>query len=129
MMMMKKVSMKLEYGVNKDYDKLDKWQQNSNQYTATVKYNGKQLTTPFFTGYGWTKEPTWKDVLGSLVMDTYSYENSQSFEDFCSEFGYDSDSRSAKKIYDQLGKTSKKVKRLLGNDFEEVAEFLNEEGY
>lgn len=126
---MKKVSMKLEYGVNKDYDKLDEWQQKANQYTATVKYDGKQLTTPYFTGTGWTKEPTWKDVLGCLVMDTYSYENSRGFEDFCAEYGYDSDSRKAKKLYNQLEKTSKKVKHLLGNDFEEIAEFLNEEGY
>jgi hypothetical protein len=126
---MKKVSLKLEYGVKTPWDKLDEWQQKANQYTATLKYKGRQMTVPFFTGQGWTKEPTWKDILGSLVSDYYCYESADSFEGFCQELGYDSDSRKAENTYKQIEKQSIKLERLLGDDLQEVCLYLQEQGY
>lgn len=126
---MKKVSMELNYGVNTPWDQLDEWQQKANQYRVTLKYNGHQMTVDYFTGQGWTKEPTWKDVLGSLVSDYYCYESADSFEDFCQELGYDTDSRRVEKIYKQIEKQSKKLVNLLGDDLEEVCTYMQEQGY
>jgi hypothetical protein len=88
-----------------------------NPWTVTLRYKGRRLTVPFFTGMAWTKEPSAADVLSCIVSDASAAE--QGFEDFCADFGYDSDSRQAERIYKACERLAPKVKRLLGDDFEE----------
>jgi hypothetical protein len=132
MVVLKKVTMDLEHGVSIPWEKLDDWQRGANQYTATLKYGGRQMTVPFFTGKGWDREPTWKDVLSSCINDYYSVENARDFEEFCEELGYDPDSRKAERIYNECDKMARKLIRLFNDDEEEITEFariLNKEGY
>lgn len=68
------------------------------------------------------KPPTADDVLTSLVMDCQGYDNTRTFEDWASEYGYDEDSRKAEAIYRTLGEEAKKVRRLLGADYSRVLE-------
>lgn len=51
-------------------------------------------------------------------------DNSSSFEDWCSELGFDADSRKAEKIYRASVRQTEKLKKLLGNEYET---FLNAE--
>jgi hypothetical protein len=117
---MKKVNVIAEYGVKTDWNKLDKWQQEAHPYTVKLKYDGRQMTIPFFMGQALTHEPTDKDVLPCLLSD-YSVVD-ESFEDFCANFGYDEDSRKAEKIYKQCVKNGKKLERLFGPDLNKIAE-------
>lgn len=126
---MKNVEMTIVDGVNTPWDKLDDWQKNSNQYTCTLIYDSQELETPFFTGSAWKDEPTWKDVLGSLISDAKSYESSRDFTDFCNEFGYDTDSIRAERIYQACKETSYALNNLFGEDLGEIEELLMEEGY
>lgn len=126
---MKTVEFNLETGVNIPWSQLDEWQRKSNQYTATIEYEGRSLTTPFFTGSGWKQEPTWKDVLGSLITDADCYINSRDYTDFCNEFGYNPEEPQYKKIYQACRKTAAKLKQVFGPDLWEIAETLREEGY
>lgn len=51
--------------------------------------------------------PSLCDVMHSLITDGEAFFNAQSFEDWASDFGYDSDSRSAEAIYracDSIGR-------------------------
>lgn len=85
-------------------------------YKAILKYGKRRLSAPFFVGQGWTKSPNAADVLSSLVMDA-AYGN-DSFEDFCANTGYDTDSRQAERIYKACVATLPKVQRFLGADYQ-----------
>ncbi len=66
------------------------------------------------------EEPTLYDLLSCLQK----YEVG-TFEDFCSEFGYDEDSRSAYKTYKAVVKEYDKVCSLFSNDELEVLQLIN----
>jgi hypothetical protein len=89
---------------------------NANHYKVTLRSNGKQLTTYFSQGYGITGEPKPEDVLSSLSLDSSGVENSRSFEDWAAEYGYDTDSRKAERIYKVCEKQANKLKTFLGDD-------------
>jgi len=55
-------------------------------------------------------------VLDCLASDASSYENAQSFEDWASEFGYDTDSRKAERIYRIVKRQAEQLKRTLGDE-------------
>lgn len=119
---MKKLSLQAEYGVKTDWNKLDEWQKKANQYTVTLKYGRRQMTIPFFMGIAHTNEPTLEDVMPCLVSDYFAAENARNFEDFANDFGYDTDSRKAEKIYKQCLKEAEKMKKLFGNDLDSIIE-------
>lgn len=48
------------------------------------------------------------------------------FDDFCSEFGYDTDSRSAEKIYKACIKTMEKAFKLDINTEDDICDLINE---
>jgi hypothetical protein len=66
------------------------------------------------------KTPEAQDILDCLASDSSSYDNARNFEDFCSDFGYDEDSRSAEKIYNACGAIAKELKFFLGAELYEV---------
>ncbi|MEK7499295.1 MAG: hypothetical protein AAB649_01675 [Patescibacteria group bacterium] len=92
---------------------------NCTGYTVTLKYDRRQLTVPFYQRFG--TYPSAADVLSCLLSDTSGYDFNDSFEDWCSEYGYDTDSRRAKDIYEKCRKISVKLHRLLDDDFDEFA--------
>lgn len=51
------------------------------------------------------------DVLYSLIMDSYATE--ETFEDWCSEYGYDADSRKAERMYNDCKENTKKLKTFI----------------
>jgi hypothetical protein len=59
--------------------------------------------------------PPLEDVLYSLVMD-YSVLDYEKFEDWCSEYGYDFDSRAAEKVYLATRENALMLKIVLGDD-------------
>lgn len=63
------------------------------------------------------KEPTMYDILVCLTKSDVG-----DFEDFCSEFGYDNDSRNAEKTYKAVVKEFKNVDNLFGDILEELQE-------
>lgn len=65
----------------------DKWR-------VTISRNGARMQVPFSQGSGFGgNPPTAGDVMESLVSDASRGE--QDFEEFCSELGFDEDSRKA----------------------------------
>jgi hypothetical protein len=99
---------------------------NSDGWMVKLTYQNRQMTIPFYMGSGHNgKEPELNSVLESLFLDA-SAENEGSFENWASSLGYDTDSRSAEKIYNQCLKISKKLNQLLGEDYETIENELNE---
>lgn len=103
-------------GAHKDWDKMDEWQQKANDWRITLRYKGHSMSFDYWQGQGIKENPKVEGVMENIVSDASV--NDMSFEDFCSEFGYDTDSRKAEKTYNQCVKQTKSLKRLLGIDFE-----------
>lgn len=63
------------------------------------------------------------DALGCFLMDSCA--GADSFEGFCAEFGYDTDSRNAERIYKACVNSRIKAERLFANIYDTANE-LNE---
>ena len=94
------------------------WSVKLDRYTEDGKR--RTLTTFFSQGSAHKSSPSCADVLSCLVNDAISGE--MSFNDFCSEFGYDMDSRSAKKTWRNCVKMAPKMRDFLGSKFDAVLE-------
>jgi hypothetical protein len=86
-------------------------------WKVVLRYQGRQLTTPFYTGVA-LGEPTARDVLEALLSDAATIENAQDFEDWAANLGFDSDSRCAEKTYQAADEQTTKLKRFLGDAYQ-----------
>ena len=66
------------------------------QWNITLRNGRKRMTFPYYGG-GAASDPTVSDVVETLTLDGYAL--SVSFEEWCAEYGYDTDSRSAESTY------------------------------
>ena len=60
------------------------------------------------------EKPFISDVIDSLVNDCLYVDNGETFDEFCENLGYNSDSIKNKKLYDSLLETRSKLKKFLG---------------
>ena len=96
------------------------WDDNQNRTVFKVKLsrNGKSYTFEFGQSISaGNTEPTMYDILTCLTKY-----DPETFEDFCSEFGYDVDSRKAEKTYKAVCKEFAAVDRLFNDVIDELAE-------
>jgi hypothetical protein len=70
----------------------------------------------FSQGSAHTENPTLADVLDCLASDASGYENACTFEDWASEYGYETDSRKAEKTFRAIKRQAEQLKRTLGED-------------
>ncbi len=90
----------------------------ANQWKCTIRFNGKQYTFDYFMGIGLSGKPDLKDVLFSLYMDAQAAD--MTFEQFCSEFGYDK----AEATWKACVKAGKAFKRVFGDVQEQLDRIL-----
>lgn len=88
----------------------------SRHYRVTLRYKGRQMTVPFSCGPAIEREPDAESVLECLLSDASSAY--QSFDDWCGDYGYDTDSRKAERTYRIVVSQAEKTKRLLADDYE-----------
>ena len=112
----KRVRIRFEDGARLDWSKQDDWQQNANGYRVTLLFQGRRYSFDFWQGVGISDDPTVEGCLDCLLSDATAGE--MSFDEFCAEFGYSTDSRRAERIWKQCVKARKRLQRLLGCDFE-----------
>lgn len=86
-------------------------------YKVTLKGFRRQLTVYFSMGYGHSREPEAVDVLECLALDASGVENA-SFEEWASEYGYDTDSRKAERTFKLYERQAAQLRRFLGDHFE-----------
>lgn len=111
-----RVRIRIAYGARLEWDKQDDWQRNANGYRVTLLYQGRRYSFDFWQGVAHTAEPTAGGCLECLLSDAVAGETS--FDDFCGEFGYSTDSRRAERIWKQCSTVRARLQRLLGGDFE-----------
>ena len=84
-------------------------------WTVKLKMKGRQMTVPYFTGSAITREPDAASVLDCLLSDASGYDNARHFEDWASEYGYDTDSRKAEATFRAVEAQSKRLRTFLGD--------------
>ena len=94
-------------------DKQSDWQQNAHGYTCVLRYNRKKMTVDFWMGQ--EREPTEAEVINCLLSDSSA--RVLTFEEWCREYGYSSDSIAVKRSYRLCVRQGVKVERLLGEDY------------
>ena len=85
-----------------------------NIYTCTLKRNNEKYSFTFGQSIACTEKnikPTAYDILSCL--EKYQFNN---FKEFCSEYGYDPDSRKAEKIYKACDKQASNIISMFGED-------------
>lgn len=103
-------------GAKLDWAKQSEWQQEATGYRCTLKYKGRQYSFDFWQGPAISRDPDAAGCLDCLLSDAQG--GRQSFEDFCGEFGYDTDSRSAEQTHKACEKVAEGLERLFGDEFE-----------
>ncbi len=103
-----------------------------NLYRVKISRPGatEPIRTNFRMGTGITERPTAAEVLYSLFLDAESFEQAGSFEEWCRDFGMDSDSRKAWKMWKACELTHARLSALFGDDYERAADtfYRNAEG-
>jgi hypothetical protein len=84
-------------------------------WDITLRFDGRMMKTTFWTGPAIKDDPTAADVLWSLCSDARMGE--ETFEEFCSNLGYDTDSRRVYATWQACKRTAPKLRRFLGEDF------------
>ena len=91
-------------------------------WTVTLTYNGEVSDDiKYSMGSALKGKPDVKDVVFNIVSDA-SYGEYETFEEFCDNLGYDSDSRKAESIYNACKGTVSMIERLFGDDLEKFQE-------
>lgn len=98
----------------------DEWAQSASHYKLRIRCNRRQLTTYFSMGSAHTDEPKLADVLDCLASDASGIANSPTFEDWCGEYGYDTDSRKAERTYRTCERAAQRLERLVGPEAYDV---------
>lgn len=88
-------------------DDMDHW-------CCELRKDKRRMTVPFSCGVGHNgKAPKVEDVLDCLASDSASIENAQSFEEWCAEYGYDTNSRKAEKTFKICQRQAAKLKQFM----------------
>ena len=87
----------------------------ASHWACKIKAGRSQLTVAFSMGSGLSGEPKLADVLDCLASDASGVENcAGKFDDWCGEYGYDTDSRKAERTFNICKRQAANLKRLLG---------------
>jgi hypothetical protein len=93
------------------------WARDAHHWICVFKKPGdgrRSMRVPFSQGSAHTEPPTAAEVLNCLALDASGYANAQSFEDWCVEYGYDTDSRKAERTYKAVERQADKLARFAG---------------
>ena len=121
-----------EFEINAIYkgDKAATWNKNNfNRHIVYVKNKttGAKTSFEFWASIANPTLETEYDVLNAFycfVSDALSGLNS--FEDFCGEFGYDTDSMSAYKTFNACKRAYKKFEKIEDSETDDIYNFVNE---
>jgi hypothetical protein len=90
---------------------------NMDHWRVELRKGRKQMTLVFSQGYGHKgMPPNVYGVLDCLASDAGTVQTASDFEEWCSELGYDPDSRKAEKTYKAVEHQASRLQRFLGDE-------------
>lgn len=97
------------------------WERSASHYLVrlTGTFDGKRhsMSVFFSQGCAHTNPPKDVDVLDCLASDAAGVENSDSFADWCGEYGYDTDSRKAEHTYRTTVRQTARLRQFCGSAY------------
>ena len=106
-----------------------KWQNQNwlhDTYSLSIRLNGKSESFKFFNSKNSTdthEKPSVCSILDCIFSDAKCTLSVDTFDEFCSDLGYDNDSRHAEGIYKACKKTFSKLQNIFGADLDNFLEF------
>lgn len=94
-------------------DNADEWDRYASHWQITMRRNGKRMVTTYSMGGAHVGEPELPGVLNCLLSDAEA--GAESFDDFCANFGYDTDSRKAERTHKACKRTAASLARLFSS--------------
>ena len=94
-------------------------------WEVTLTFNGQSITSPFSQGSAYSVPPTAQTVASCLASDAQA--GTEEFEEFASEYGYDSDSRKAYAVWEECRAIELKFRRMFGAHFDAMCEWANDQ--
>ena len=100
------------------------WEWEASHWLLTISKGGNgtgkgpetgTLTTYYSMGSAHKGKPDLAGVLDNLASDAAGWENARTFEEWAGEYGYDTDSLAAEKIFNACGTLVEQLKELLGD--------------
>lgn len=92
------------------YGDTPKWAESMDGYECILKRNGERMfATPFYQGKAHTESPKREDVLYALLADRGTLQYSSEFEDWADGLGYNPDSITDKKLFDEITEQTHKL--------------------
>lgn len=89
--------------------------ENMDNWRCVLRAGRSRMTIYFSKGLGHKgAAPEAAEVLDCLASDAAGFENAQGFEDWCSEYGYDADSRRAERTFKTVERQAKRLRAFLG---------------
>lgn len=106
---------------------LTRWDYDANHYRATLTYQGRSATFRFATGSGWDRKPDVRDVLQSVLDEAASVSDANTVDEAAEILRdeYGEDFNLSRATVRALLDNSRKVQRLLGDEWEDVLEDVN----
>jgi hypothetical protein len=95
---------------------MDEWP-GASHWRVTLRRDDQRLAVPFSMGSALNGEPEIADVLDSLASDASGYENAPRFEDWASDYGYNSDSRKAERTFRAVYRQTMALRVFLGAEY------------
>lgn len=103
------------------------------KYKINLKINGVGYTTIFHDSvynYKKHKRSANIEIFFCIFRDAYYAAGTETYQDFCEQFGYELDDIKAKKAYEGCKRAQKFFEHVLNpSDFERVVSLLDEWGY
>jgi len=99
------------------------WDSSASQHNRVSVMNCKTRKRCSFDFWGSIRDPNAEDGNGAIgaiscyASDGMAFRSSINLIDFCYNFGYDTDSRKAEKIYKACEKADKRLSRVFGDDY------------
>lgn len=97
----------------------EEWPEGSSHWVVVLHMGRRSIRTPYHMGPAFEGEPSVADVLSSLMIDASC--GDQSFEDYCSDLGVNSDSRKEYASWEACHEIAPKVRRFLGKAYDRIA--------
>ena len=100
------------------------WPAGARHFIVTLAIASRSMTVPYSMGSGLTRDPTLDDVLGSVLFDIADVEglavdNESDLSQWCDEFGFDEDSRDARRAYRACIAAREEFATLMGDAIDE----------
>lgn len=99
----------------------------SRSWTVTLKFEGREMRVPFYTGSALRDPPTAADVLRCIASDASSADDARSFGEWAADYGYSEESRDALRTYRACESLAKQLRALLGDRYEGVVHMDEDE--